>query len=251
MKSELTGKFEDVIVGLMTPPIDYLCMQLNKAMVGMGTDESALIDVICPQQSHEINAIVRRYEQIYNRPLVHQICNEISGDFSRLICYLLTGTRDHPSKVNPIEAKEHAKQLYDAGVGQIGTDEAVFNRILTHDSFSQLGLVFNEYKALTGKTIEQALNAELSGDMLKAMLAIVECVQSPTTYFARKLFKAMDGIGTNDSALIRMIVGRSEIDLANIKEEYEKLYNKTLLSAVKSETSGDYKKALLALIGNA
>lgn len=183
--------------------------------------------------------------------MVQQICSEVSGDFSRLLTLLATGVREPGYKIDYAQAKEHADQLYKAGVGKMGTDEHVFNKIFAHDSFAQLKLVFDEYKALTGKTIEQALKAELSGDLLEAMLAIVECVQSPPAYFARRLFKAMEGMGTSDSVLIRIIVGRSEIDLGNIKQEYERIYDKTLLSAVKSETSGDYKKALCALIGNA
>lgn len=63
----------------------------------------------------------------------------------------------------------------------------------------------------------------------------VECVQSPSAFFAKRLFKAMDGAGTDDTTLIRIIISRSEIDLGNIKEEFERLYDRTLLSAVKVE----------------
>lgn len=43
----------------------------------------------------------------------------------------------------------------------------------------------------------------------------------------------MQGLGTDDRTLIRIIVSRSEIDLAAIQREYERLYDKTLQSEVK------------------
>lgn len=62
LKSELGGKFEDVIVGLMLPPEQYLCKQLNKAMKGVGTDESALIEILCTKSNDEVKRLVGVYE---------------------------------------------------------------------------------------------------------------------------------------------------------------------------------------------
>lgn len=61
----------------------------------------------------------------------------------------------------------------------------------------------------------------------------VECVQSPPAFFAKRLRNAMAGGGTDDVTLVRVIVSRSEIDLGNIKDEYERLYDKTLESAIR------------------
>lgn len=179
------------------------------------------------------------------------MCSETSGDFRRLLTLIVTGVRDESGAVDAAAAATQAQKLYDAGEAKWGTDEEVFNRIMAHGSFAQLRLVFEEYKALSGQTIEQAIKHELDGDLGTAMMAIVECVQSPAAFYAQRLFKAMDGAGTDDATLIRIIVCRSEIDLADVKTEFERMFNRTLLSAVRSETSGDYKRALCALIGDA
>uniref|UniRef100_A0A1A9WXX8 Annexin n=1 Tax=Glossina brevipalpis TaxID=37001 RepID=A0A1A9WXX8_9MUSC len=249
LKSELGGKFEDVIVALMLHPVEYLCKQLHKAMDGVGTNESTLVEILCTKSNEEMAEIVSCYENRYDRPLVEHLCSETSGHFRRLLTLVVTGVRDAPGVVDGEKAKELAQALYNAGEAKLGTDEEVFNRILAHSSFAQLRLIFEEYKQLSGQTIEQAIKHEMSGELHDAMMAIVECVQSPPNFFATRLFKAMDGMGTDDTTLIRIIVSRSEIDLGNIKQEFERLYNRTLYSAVKSETSGDYKSTLCALLG--
>ncbi|XP_054729830.1 annexin B10 isoform X1 [Anastrepha obliqua] len=251
LKSELGGTFEDVIVALMTPPVEYLCKQLHEAMAGIGTDETTLVEILCTKTNEEMHEIVAAYEAKYDRPLAEQMCSETSGFFRRLLTLIVTGVRDPVGTVDPNKAREDAEALYAAGEAKLGTDEEVFNRIMTHSSFAQLRLIFDEYKELSGQTIEQAIKHEMDGGLHDAMIAIVECVQSPAAFFANRIYQAMDGAGTNDATLIRIIVSRSEIDLGTIKDEFERIYNRTLYSAVVSETSGDYKNALAALLGGA
>jgi len=60
---------------------------------------------------------------------------------------------------------------------------------------------------------------------------------------------AIDKLGTDEEALMRVVVTRAETDLSIIKEEYRKRTSKTLEHAIAVDTSGDYEELLLTLIG--
>ena len=175
---------------------------------------------------------MERYTEIHGSPLAEHLCGETSGHFRRLLTLIITGVRDSAGSVDADEAKAQAAELFEAGETIMGTEEDVFYRVMSHASFAQLRLIFEEYKAISGKTIEQTLQNEIDGEMLEAMSAIVECVQSPPAFFATRLHRAMDGMGTDDITLIRIIVSRADTDLENIKDEYERIYNRTLLNTV-------------------
>ena len=67
------------------------------------------------------------------------------------------------------------QELYSAGAKRLGTDESKFNQILCSQSFEQLQLTFDEYHKLTGKSLEQAIASEMSGDVESGMKAIGTC----------------------------------------------------------------------------
>lgn len=109
---------------------------------------------------------------VYDRPLAEHLCSETGGYFRRLLTMIITGARNQSGAVDIELAQQQAVQLFAAGEGKLGTDEEVFNRVLSHGSFAHLRYVFEEYKKLSGRTIEQAVRDEMSGDLQEAILAI-------------------------------------------------------------------------------
>lgn len=108
---------------------------------------------------------------------------------------------------------------------------------------------FDEYAKISGKDIIDSIKSETSGDLESGLKALITCSRNRPEFFAKCLNKALSGMGTKDHTLIRVIVSRCEIDLQSIKIAYQNKYGKSLCQAVSSDTSGDYKKLLLALVG--
>ena len=70
---------------------------------------------------------------------------------------------------------------------------------------------------------------------------------SPSEYFAKRINKAVAGLGTDNTSLIRILITRYEVDIPQIKQFYKQLYKKDMLEDIKDDTSGKYQKTLIEL----
>ncbi|XP_020852711.1 annexin A8 [Phascolarctos cinereus] len=251
LKSELSGKFERLITALMYPPYKYEAKELHDAMKGIGTKEGVIIEILASRTKTQLQEIMRAYEEEYGSNLEEDIKSDTSGYLERILVCLLQGSRDDVSGfVDPGLALQDAQDLYAAGEKIRGTDEMKFITILCTRSATHLMRVFDEYQKIANKSIEDSIKSETHGSLEEAMLTVVKCTRNIHSYFAERLYYSIKGLGTRDGTLIRNIVSRSEIDLNLIKCEFKKLYGKSLSSMIMEDTSGDYKTALLNLVGS-
>ncbi|CAH1988858.1 unnamed protein product [Acanthoscelides obtectus] len=247
LKSELRGNFEDVIVALMTEPVEFLAKELHKAISGLGTEESTIVEILGIHNNDEIIRISNCYEGLYHRPLESDLKGDTAGTFKRLMVSLCNACRDESMAVNQEAARKDAQSLLRAGELKLGTDESTFNMILCQRNYAQLQLIFQEYQRLIGHDIEEAIKNEFSGDCEEGFLAVIRSIKNQPLFFARRLHKSMKGMGTNDQQLVRIVVTRCEVDMVQIKQEYQAKYESSLEDDLRADTSGTFKRMMVSL----
>ncbi|XP_012692368.1 annexin A5b [Clupea harengus] len=247
LKSELGGKFETLVVGLMTPPNAYDVELLRNAIKGAGTDEKVLIEILASRTAIQVRDIIAAYKQEYDDDLEEDVTGDTDGHFKRMLVILLQASRQQGIQEGKIDSD--AQALFAAGEQKYGTDEEQFISILGNRSAAHLRRVFEAYMKLSGYEIEESIKRETSRHLETVLLAVVKCARSVPAYFAEMLYYAMKGAGTDDQTLIRIMVSRSEIDMLDIRTEFRRMFAATLHDTIKGDTSGDYRKAMLLLCG--
>ena len=248
LKSELSGNFEDVIIGLFQPPEEYDATCLYKAIKGLGTDESTLIEIIGTRVNWQIKDMKEAFRKLYNQDLIKWVEGDTSFYFKRLLVSLLQGQRSENQIPNVEQCKQDANALIRAGIARWGTEEAIFIKIFALRSAAELKMISELYEKQCGKSLLKSIDSEFSGDIKNLLKTIIKGLLNPAEYFAERIHSAVKGLGTNNKKLIRVIVSREEIDLKQIKEAYRRLYGKDMVADIRGDTSGDYRKILVALV---
>ncbi|XP_026395745.1 annexin D5-like isoform X3 [Papaver somniferum] len=187
-----------------------------------------------------------------------------------------------PMLFNP---RDDAMQLYRAFKG-FGCDTPTVTNILSHRDATQRALIQQEYRNLKGEELTKRLSSELKGDTKiqtfkhiyysryyvqleqdiqrnttgdhkKLLLAYVsvpryegpEVDRLSAEQDAQALYKAGEKkIGTDEKTFIQILSGRSRAHLAAVSHAYRSMYGKSLVKAIKSETSGKFLFGLLTIV---
>jgi len=249
IEAETSGPFGRALVGLAEERYEYRARLLHEALAGAGTNNQKLADVLAPMEANDVEEVKAKYKKRYGNELEDDVKGDTSGNIARTYVAILTAGRPVSGEVDERKAVEEAQKLYEQGEGKLGTNNDFFREIFCARSWAQLGATLKAYnRQRDGSDIESAVKSEFSGKEEKLYLAMARHALDPTAYYANILKKCVEGIGTNDERLVYTIVLQAEVNLSNVKRSYQSLFSETLATDVAGDTSGDYKKVLLAVI---
>ena len=248
LKEDTSGNFKDIICAMFMTPAEYDAYCLYKAMKGLGTNEGVLIEIIGTRNCQQLQEIKDIFEKEYKNSLENWVKGDTSGNFRLLLVALLQCNRSNNPNPDINQCQADAQALYNAGEGRWGTDEATFIRIFANRSAAEIACINQCYLKMKGKGLLHAIDKEFSGDIRKLLQTIVGGLLDIHGYFAMRIRESVKGLGTNDAKLVRVIVSRCEIDLPQIKQAYQRIYQRDLLRDVIGDTSGYYRDILKSLI---
>ena len=90
LEGELSGKLRQTVLALLETPANYSAAELRKAMKGAGTDETALIEILCTSTNEQIEDIKAAYQKLFNRNLEEDVADDTSG---KMILWKNSGSR--------------------------------------------------------------------------------------------------------------------------------------------------------------
>ncbi|CAK7334633.1 unnamed protein product [Dovyalis caffra] len=249
LDKELSSDFERTVLLWTLDPAERDAYLANEATKRFTSSNWVLMEIACTRSSHDLFKVRQAYHARYKKSLEEDVAYHTTGDFRKLLVPLVSTFRYEGEEVNTMLAKSEAKILHEKISDKAYSDDEII-RILTTRSKAQLNATLNNYNNAFGNAINKNLKEDSDNDFLKLLRATIKCLTYPEKYFEKLLRLSIKKLGTDEWALTRVVTTRAEVDMERIKEEYHRRNSVTLDRDIAGDTSGDYERMLLALIGH-
>ena len=237
------GDLRDFMMALLSEPLDFQAQALHRAMAGFGTDEATLTTILCTTAEEDIIKLQMAYSSRYEKSLEQAVLSETSGKFKRVL--LLAGC----DRV----ADAYAKCIYSAIAG-LGTDCKAVIRLLVTATPTQLDAMREAYSRLYKQDLIAAVTSEwrVTGDFKRIVKALAkrhpanvnDSTKMDYTSDIKKMREAVDGMGTDEGAIIELLCNKSHKQIEEFREAYKIATGELLRERIRNETTGLFESRL-------
>ena len=247
IKSRLSSSFKNITIDLFDLPYEYDARELHRSLTSLMADENAIIEIFATRPKSHLDLIRKIYKKFYNNSLEEDISKLKTKEFSQFLLVLLSTQRPTHQTISPNDAYNISKEIIRNGIKTYGVDPKLFKEVFVEKSREDLILICRAFFELYKKSLYDSIEAETSGRNRKLIKGILFGTITPAQWFAKIAFKSMDGLGTNEDTLNRVLVSRAEIDMDAIRDYYFRDNNTDIKNDIHGDTSGSYRKVLIDL----
>lgn len=126
-----------------------------------------------------------------------------------------------------------------------GTDEATLIRVLAPLDPLQVAALRETYTRHINRDLYKDVKSETGGYFEQGLLAVIE---GPLNHDAELVREAVKGLGTKEWLLNDVLLGRSNADIREIKNAYQRKFNRSLERDVEDDLSAETKNLFKRVI---
>jgi hypothetical protein len=138
--------------------------------------------------------------------------------------------------------EEEAKHLHQAIEAK---DLGSIIRIIARNENEDLQDIAHEYNKHFGQALAEAVKTVAHGEF---GIFLVNLIMPRASFAARTINNAVEGAGTDEAAIIDIVVHITNKQIQELKEAYSNIYMKDLVSRIKSDVSGHFGKAVVSIL---
>ena len=219
------------------------------SLEGLGTDESALAEILFMATNSQIKFCRINWKRFYpSFDLENQLQGETSGNFSRLLFALTQGDRDESGNVD--------FELVKADVRELQGDEekraSKFIEIFSRRSHEHLSRLIGQFENSTGEDMNSFITTSLKSftgqmigdDFITSLKMFINAVRDEVKFYAQRLNQCVEfltlrsinqlpiDVVSSRQTIVRILILRREIDLAEIKQRYSELSGTQLETSI-------------------
>jgi annexin A7/11 len=252
LEQETSGYFRTALIAVARGPLLEDAHLVHQAIAGLGTKETMLNDIVLGRSNADLNAIKQCFHQIYKRDMAREIGEDLSMKTEQLFKYVLQAARaEESAAVLPHDVEALTERLYNAMENHRGfsVNQDEVCKIMAYASDGMIRAIDQRYKQKHHKALDDAFSRNFSGHMKDALRLMAARAIDPVKCDADQLEASMKGMGTKDELLIERLVRShwNKDHFRQVKIAYTRFHGRNLSDRVSGETSGDYRKMLVAL----
>ena len=247
INSQLKDKLRQLSIDIFDTPYEYDARELHTALNSFTNDDSVIIEIFSSRPSAYLEVVDQAYNNFFKISLKDEIKKHCGGEFGEFLIALMEVERPMEQTIPGSDAYEYANKLKSGGLASSGTDIEIFKDIFIEKSREDLILISRAYYDETKKNLYDAIENEVAGKNRRLLKAILFAIITPAQFFAKKISKAIQGLGGDYNTIRRVLISRAEIDMVAIRDYYYMETNNDLKDDIRDDNEDAYGQILVNL----
>ena len=250
IKDTLSSKLKDLCIIMFDAPYEYDAKEIYRGLHSFVSDDNVICEIIASRPKWMLDLINEAYNKFYKITLIDDIKKKKTGKYKLFLLTCLTEERRKEKLLSNEEAIKIVKKMNEKNPKNWSNDVELFKEYFIKPSREDLILIARTYKELNNMDLYDTVNKFCSGTCRKLMKAVLYSTITPSEWYAKRAYRAVEGLGTDTNTLNRVVVGRAEIDMDYIRDYYHMERKVDLYDDIIGDTSGAYAKILSDLVGH-